>query len=927
MSEKKLFLLDAYALIYRSYYAFIKNPRYNSKGINTSAIFGFTNTLIDVLKNQKPSHIAVVFDPPTPTFRHDMYEAYKANREETPEDIKISVPYIKKIIEGFNIPVIEVNGYEADDVIATYGVQAHDKGFTVYMMTPDKDYAQVVREGLYMYKPGRSGNEAVIWGPEEVKKAFSITEPAQVRDILALMGDASDNIPGAAGIGEKTAIKLIAEYGSVDNLIEKASAMGGKAIEKVLQSIENVRLSQKLVAICTEVPIEFDENQLLYTAPIKEKLQPVFDELEFRAMMDRVFETEKKVVRTPSYSPAQPSLFDMPVEEPVKETTKFTIHNTKHDYFLVDTAEKRADLIQKLNAQKEFCFDTETTGLTVHINELVGMSFCFKAFEAYYVPVPADKDEAQKIIDQFKPVFENENIVKIGQNLKFDIQVIKQYGVEVKGKLFDTMLAHYLVQPELRHNMNFLAELYLNYTPVSIEELIGAKGKNQLSMRTVPVEVIKDYAAEDADVTFQLKQKLVEEVKKYELNQLAEEMEMPLIYVLADVEWAGIKINSDDLKEFGKILSTQIIELEKSIIELTGGQPFNIASPKQLGEVLFDKMKLVEKPKQTKASQQHSTSEEALEKIKDKHPVIEKILEFRSLKKLLSGYVESLPELVNAKTGKIHTSFNQAVTSTGRLSSNNPNLQNIPIRDANGREIRKAFIASHSDNVLLSADYSQIELRIMAHMSGDAAMIEAFNHSADIHTATAAKIYNVAIADVTSDMRRKAKTANFGIIYGISVFGLAERLTIPRAEAKELIDGYFANYPGVKAYMTKCIHDAHHTGYVSTLFGRRRYLKDIHSANGIVRGFAERNAINAPIQGTAADIIKIAMIKIHEQIKAKNLKSRMILQVHDELVFDVYKPELDEVKSIVKSCMENVIKLAVPLLVEMGVGDNWLDAH
>ncbi len=921
--SKNLYLLDAYALIYRSYYAFIKNPRYNSKGQNTSAIYGFANTLIDLIAKENPTHIAVVFDPPHPTFRHDMYKEYKANREATPEDIKLSIPYIKQLIEGFKIPVIEVERYEADDVIGTLAKQAEKEGFTTYMMTPDKDYGQLVSDNIFMLKPARGGNDMEVIDKQKICEKYKIKDPLQVIDILGLMGDSSDNVPGAPGIGEKTAMKLIEQYESIENLYEHIDELKGKQKEKLEDNKEQVLLSKELVTINLDAPIEIDPDSLILEDPDEEKLTKLFEELEFKTVARRLF--QKEIVSTPATGVMQGSLFgETEIEK--KETEFNDISKVEHDYQLINTAEKRKILLEELKKQKEFCFDTETTGLDPHTSAIVGLAICYKSHQAFYVPFPSDFEESKQILNEFKDVLENPKIRKIGQNIKYDISILMQYDIHVQGEIFDTMIAHYLMQPDLKHNLNYLSEQYLNYKPISIEELIGKKGVKQESMRNVPAEKITDYACEDADLTLQLKEIFESELEKTYLDNLALTIEMPLIPVLADMEGSGIKIDTNALNEFAKELNQELIKIEEKILEQAGVQ-FNISSPKQLGEVLFDHMKLDPNAKKTK-SKQYSTSEETLQKISDKHPIISDILGFRSLKKLLSTYVEALPKLINEKTTKIHTSYNQAVAATGRLSSQNPNLQNIPIREERGREIRTAFIPSNEDYILLAADYSQIELRLMAHMSQDTNMIQAFKNNVDIHTSTAAKIFHVeSIEEVSSDQRRKAKTANFGIIYGISAFGLSQRLNVPRTEAKQLIDEYFNGFPKVKEYMDKSIAMAREKTYVETIMGRKRILKDINSRNAVVRGFAERNAINAPIQGSAADIIKLAMIDVFNEFQKRQLKSKMILQVHDELVFDVYKPDLEEVKSIVKDKMENAIKLSIPLTVDMGIGENWLEAH
>ncbi|MGM0620056.1 MAG: DNA polymerase I [Bacteroidota bacterium] len=919
---KKLFLLDAYALIYRSYYAFIRNPRFNSKGVNTSAMLGFTNTLTQLLEAEDPHYIGVVFDVSAPTFRHEMYKEYKANREEMPEDLRKSIPYIRKIIEAFNIPIIEKEGFEADDVIGTLAQKAKPEGFDTFMMTPDKDYAQLVEDHVRMYKPAKQGGAAEVWGPEEVKKNFGIENTEQVIDILGLMGDSSDNIPGCPGIGPKTAEKLIAKYGSIDGIYENIDDLKGKQKENLLEFKDQVYLSRKLVTIIQNVPIEFDKKGLTRDEPDKEALKAIFEDLEFRTLAQRLGLEEVK----PSVATQQSLFGDVEVTQPAAQKRE-NLESVPHQYYLVENEMQRASLRAELSVTEAFCFDTETTGLDTHSSEIVCLSFSFRKHEAYCVLLPSKKEEAQKVMDEFRDIFADENILKIAQNIKYDMLMLSNYGIEVKGKLYDTMLAHYLIQPEQKHNLDYLCDIYLNYEKVPTEKLIGKKGKNQLSMRSVGKEKLRDYACEDADLTFQLKQALDPKLDEYEMRELFETMEMPLVPVLVHMENAGVKINSEVLKEYAKKLRKQIIEIEKEIHEMAG-EEFNVSSPKQLGPILFEKLNIGSGSGARKTkTKQYSTSEEVLVRLADRHPIINKILEFRGLKKLLSTYVEALPEIVNKKTGKIHSSFNQAITATGRLSSINPNLQNIPIRDEAGREIRRAFIPSDEKHTFLSADYSQIELRIMAALSQDEEMLKAFNEGKDIHAITAAKIYKVPENEVTSDMRRKAKTANFGIIYGISAYGLSQRLNIPRSEAKELIDGYFENFPKIKAFMDKQIDLAGKKGFVQTIKGRKRYLNDINSANGTVRGMAERNAINAPIQGSAADIIKKAMIEIFARFNEKGLKSKMILQVHDELNFDVFKPELEKVKKIVKNEMENAVQLDVPLTVEMNAADNWLDAH
>ncbi len=921
----KLFLIDAYALIYRSYYAFIKMPRINSKGVNTSAIFGFVNSLEDVLKREAPSHIAVAFDPSGPTFRHEAFEQYKAQREETPEVIRYSVPIIKDIIRAYNIPILEVPGFEADDVIGTIAGKAAAEGFNVYMMTPDKDYGQLVADRIRMYRP-RFGGGFDTLGPEEVKQKYGIESPLQVIDLLGLMGDSSDNIPGCPGVGEKTAQKLIADFGSIENLLENTAQLKGALKKKIEENKEQIIFSKFLATIKTDVPVAFDAAQCVMAPADEEKLAALFTDLEFKTFLNR--RTNDTVRKSQPGTPFQGSLF---AEFEAKDTVApeysalSDLTSTPHVYHLIDTEQKRLEFAAILKSLENFAFDTETDSLDPISGGLVGMSFAFKENEAYYVPVPENREEADAVLAPFKEVLENPQIKKIGQNIKFDIMVLRKYGIRVQGPLFDTMIAHYLLNPELRHNMDYLAETYLQYKTIAIEELIGPRGKNQLCMRDVPVEKVYEYAAEDADITLKLKNYLEPELKKENLETLFYEIEMPLIYVLAEMELTGVKVDTAALKQSSVSMTKELAEMEQEIYRLAGTE-FNLNSPKQVGEVFFDKLKIADKPKKTKSGS-YITSEDVLEKLRSKHPVVGKLLEYRGLKKLLGTYIDALPELIHPETGKIHTSFNQTVTATGRLSSTNPNLQNIPIRDEIGREIRKAFIADSEECIFFSADYSQIELRIMAHLSGDRHMIDAFNSGADIHAATASKIYSLPLDSVTQDMRRKAKTANFGIIYGISIFGLAERLNIPRGEAKELIDGYFASYPRIKEYMDESIEVARKNGFVETVFNRKRFLPDINSHNAVVRGYAERNAINAPIQGSAADIIKIAMVRIFNRFEKEGLKSKMILQVHDELNFNVYKDEAERVKRIVLEEMENAYKLQVPLIADCGEGTNWFEAH
>lgn len=934
--SKKLFLLDAYALIFRAYYAFIKNPRITSKGLNTSAIFGFLLTLEEVLQKQKPTHIAVVFDTPTPTFRHEMFKDYKANRDETPEDIKRAVPYIKRLIEAYNIPVIACPGFEADDVIGTLARKATEKGFETYMMTPDKDFAQLVSDSVFMFKPSRSGNESVLWGVVDIKREFCVERPEQVIDVLGLMGDTADNIPGAPGIGPKTAMKLISEFGSIEEVFKNTDKLKGKVKEIIENNKEQIELSRKLVTIEQNVPVELNEQKLITETPDKEKLKLLFDELEFKTVAARILsEIDKKepagepqpvqkpqIVQIPQGGSLQGSLFGDEVEAAPKE--KLTIDKTPHLYKLIDNEVALTKLVSEICVLKEFCFDTETTSLNALDSELVAISFSWKKGEGYLIHFPESKEETLSILKKLQPLFENPATLKIGQNLKYDIQILANYGIKVRGPLFDTMLAHYLLEPDLRHNMDFLSETYLSYTPVPIESLIGEKGKNQKNMRSVAVDKILEYAVEDADVTWQLKEIFEPILQKEGLSELAEKIEMPLVPVLADIERTGVLVDEENLKSITGQLRDDIITLEKEIYALAGVE-FNISSPKQLGDILFIRLKLDDNARYTK-TKQFVTNEEILQRLTHKHPIIGKVLEYRGLKKLLSTYVEALPLLINKSTGRIHTSFNQAVASTGRLSSNNPNLQNIPVRDERGREIRKAFVPAEG-NLFFSADYSQIELRLMAHLSRDKSMIDDFLSGNDIHAATASKIFGVDIRDVTREMRSRAKTANFGIIYGISSFGLSERLTIGRKEAKDLIDGYFNSYPGVKIYMEESIRKARDLGFVTTMFGRKRYARDIHSRNQVVRGNAERNAINAPIQGTAADIIKIAMIRIHARLEEEKLKAKMILQVHDELIFEVLPEELEKLKDIVLTEMSGAAKLDVPLKVDWGTGKNWLEAH
>lgn len=928
---KKLFLLDGMALIYRAYFAFSKNPRINSKGLNTSAMFGFTNTLLEILNKEKPTHIAVAFDTAAPTARHEEFTDYKAHRDAIPEDLANSIPYVFRIIEGFRIPVLTLDGFEADDIIGTLAKEAEKRGFTTFMMTPDKDFGQLVSEHIFMYKPSSFGGGAEILGVPEVLKKFEISRIDQVKDILGLWGDAADNIPGIPGVGEKTAKQLIAEYGSIENIIANADKLKGKLSDKVKEHAELALLSKKLATIITDVPIEFNEEALALEPVDKEKLSEVFQELEFRNLAKKVLNEE--IVPAETAEPAgQATLFDTPSlvagdesDDAEEKTLLQTIETVKHTYHLADTLQKRKELIAKLESASGFCFDTETTDIDANKAELVGMSFSVTPHEAYYVPVPANYDEASQIVNEFRQVFENPMIEKTGQNIKYDMMMLKWYDIAVKGPLFDTMLAHYLIEPDMRHNMNLLAEVYLNYEPVKIESLIGEKKADQISMREVDISVIKDYAAEDADVTLQLKNKLEPELQKNQLVALFRNVEMPLIPVLAGMETEGVAIDPDALNEFSGILEKEIEIVEAKIYE-AAGMRFNISSPKQLGEVFFDVLKIDPKAKKTKTGQ-YATGEDVLSKLSDKHPAVQLVLEYRGLVKLKNTYVDTLPSMINPRTGRIHTSYQQAVAATGRLSSNNPNLQNIPIRTERGREVRKAFVSRNNNYTLVSADYSQIELRIIAEFSKDASMLDAFRNGIDIHTSTASKVYGVRLDQVTSEMRRNAKMVNFGIIYGISAFGLSQRLNIPRKEAATIIENYFREFPTIKEYMDGSIESARKNGYVETILGRRRYLRDINSANAVVRGFAERNAINAPIQGSAADMIKVAMINIHNELNSMNLKSKMILQVHDELVFDVALDELEIIKPVIRDKMVNAIKMEVPIEVEIGSGRNWLEAH
>ena len=919
----KLFLFDAYALIYRAYYAFIKNPRRNSKGLNTSAIMGFINTLNEVQTKEKPTHIGVAFDPSGPTFRHIEYPEYKAQREACPEDIKAAVPIIKEVLDAYHIPVLEVAGYEADDVIGTIATKAGKAGVETYMLTPDKDYGQLVTDNVYMYRPRHDGGYEVM-NPESVITKYGLDNTSQVIDLLGLMGDSSDNIPGCPGVGEKTAVKLIKEFGNIDTLLQNTDKLKGALKKKVEENGELIRMSRYLATIKTDAPIELDLKSLEVVEPDNEKLEKLFEELEFKTFAKRILKKDKQ---EPKKQNLQLDLFsDFPTEgQAESEFSSFeTIKSIAHDYKLVDNEEEMKKLCDYFLTKEILSLDTETTSVEAINAKLVGLSFSVKENEAFYVPVPQDEAEARKIVEIFRPAYEDEKILKVGQNLKYDYEVLMNYGVEIKGKMFDTMIAHYVIQPELHHNMDYLAEIYLNYKTIHIEELIGPKGKGQKNMSDLDPKDVYEYAAEDADVTLKLKNKLEAELRKYGAEELFYNIEMPLMPVLAEMEMNGVLIDTKSLAETSTVLTKRMEEVEREIYELAGGE-FNIASPRQVGEVLFDKLKIVEKAKKTKKGQ-YVTNEEVLQSLKGKHKIVGAILEHRGLKKLLGTYIDALPKLINSRTGHIHTSFNQATTATGRLSSSDPNLQNIPVRGEEGKEIRKAFIPEPGC-LFFSADYSQIELRVMAHLSGDENMIEAFRKGHDIHAATAAKIYKEEMENVTRDQRTKAKRANFGIIYGITIFGLADRLEISREEARQLIDGYFETFPKVKEYMEKAKEEARSKGYVETLFHRRRYLADINSANGTVRGFAERNAINAPIQGTAADIIKVAMVRIHRRFKSENIRSKMILQVHDELNFSVYPDEKEKVERIVLEEMQNAFPMEVPLVADCGWGNNWLEAH
>ena len=934
MSKNRLFLLDAYALIFRGYYAFIKNPRINSKGMDTSAILGFTNSLFDVIKKERPDHLAVAFDKGGSKFRNDIFADYKANRSETPEAIKIAVPYIQKLLKALHIPIIELEGYEADDIIGTLAKQAEKESFEVFMVTPDKDFAQLVSENIFMYRPARMGNGIEIWGIPEVQKKFEITHPEQVIDYLGMMGDAVDNIPGLPGVGDKTAKKFLAQYGSMEELLANTADLKGKLKEKIEANKALGLLSKKLARIMLDVPVQFDANDYKLSDPNIPAVSELFQELEFRRLSEtfvKVFkptEAAPEVTKTEAVAaaPVAFDLFNQPGSGQSESTSAFkSLDSVPHHYQCVNSELERKLLLQTMQRQKSVCFDTETTGLDAVSASLVGIAFSWQAHTGYYVPIPEDTDARKAVLDSLLPFFENDSIEKVGQNLKYDLKVMQQHGISVKGKLFDTMLAHYIINPDMRHNMDVLAETYLGYRPKPITDLIGKKGKNQGSMRDVPLDQQTEYAAEDADITWQLKEHFEKELGKNEQRALLDKVELPLVRVLAAMELAGISIDVPYLNEMSKVLQQEATALEQRIFE-QAGETFNLASPKQLGPILFDKLKLVDKPKKTKTGQ-YSTAEEVLSTLAKDHPIVANILEWRSVQKLNNTYVSALPEDVNATTNRIHTVYNQAVAATGRLSSNHPNLQNIPIRTPRGQQVRKAFVAKDDEHVLMAADYSQIELRIIASLSEDPSMLAAFNNNEDIHAATAAKVFGVPISEVSREQRSQAKTVNFGIIYGVSAFGLSNQTTLNRKEAKALIEAYYESYPKLKAYMSQQVDFAREHGYVATVLGRRRYLKDINSRNAIVRGAAERNAINAPIQGSAADIIKLAMLTIYDKMQQQNFKAQMLLQVHDELVFECPKSELEALKHLVKTEMEAAYSLQVPLTVDMGIGHNWLEAH
>lgn len=937
MSDKRLFLLDGHALVYRAHYAFITRPLMNSKGMNTSAVMGFLRTLWELMQNQKPTHIAVSFDLSGPTFRHEMYEPYKANREEQPEDISNALPYIKELVEAFNIPVVTYAGFEADDVIGTLAKQAEAEGFEVYMVTPDKDYAQLVSDNIYMYKPARMGNGAEILGKKEILESWGIARVEQVIDILGLQGDAVDNIPGVPGIGPKTAQKLLLEFDSVENLLKNAHNVKGKNGERLVEFAEQARLSKILATIDIDVPIQFNAKRYELEPFNREKLEALFKELEFRTLAQQILASGENAPSPAARPGQQQSLFDAPVDSkplaaerpeapPAHSVANKNIYNTEHVYHLAHTAEERRHLINLLARQSSICIDTETTSTDPNQAELVGLSFAVQPHEAWYVPCPADQDACQRILDDFRPILENPAIEKIGQNIKYDALVLRWYGIELKGFFFDTMIAHYLLEPELRHNMDYLAETYLKYQPVPISTLLGKKPDQYPTMREVPIEKILDYAAEDADITLQLRHYLAPRLEEENLFELYKQVEEPMIKALVEMELQGVRIDSEYLLEYSRELEEQISLLEKEIYE-AAGRPFNINSPKQVGELLFDQLNIPYRWSKTKTGQ-YSTNEEKLAELSGEHPVIEKILDHRGLNKLKSTYVDALPRMVNPRSGRIHSSFNQALTATGRLSSNNPNLQNIPVRTPEGARVREAFVPRDANHILLAADYSQIELRLIAEISGDELMLEAFQSGKDIHSATAAQVFEVPYEEVTKEQRYRAKTVNFSIIYGAGAQNLSRQLDIKRAEAKELIDSYFNKYQGLRRYMDQIVADAREQGYVTTLLGRRRHLRDIDSRNGVIRSHAERNAVNTPIQGTAADLIKLAMISLHQYIQEEGLQSRIILQVHDELVFDAHRSELERLKPVIEEKMRNALpSLKVPLLVEIGEGENWLQAH
>lgn len=946
---EKLFLLDAYALIYRAYYAMIRTPRINSKGFNTSAILGFINTLEDVIKKEKPTHIGIAFDPKGKTFRHEAYEQYKAQREETPEVIRESVPVIKEFIKAYNIPILEVAGFEADDVVGTLAKQAEKRGILTYMMTPDKDYGQLVSENVLIYRPKYGDKEYEVMGPERVKEKFGVETTEQIIDLLGLMGDSSDNIPGCPGVGEKTAQKLISRFGSIENILANTEEITGSLQKRIEENREKIIFSKFLATIKTDVPIELDMETLKREPANESKLNELFDYYELRALKERVKKTQQSTTlfsnvnnntgynnnndnktdgtKTPDNNDFKGTLFDLfPDQSPSdeKKSSHFSLKDTPHTYKLIDNEEEIGNLAYVIKKCETVCIDTETTSTNAINAELVGISMAVKEGEAYYIPISANREEAMKRLQLLRDIFENEHTTKVGQNIKYDLTVLANYGVELKGKMFDTMIAHYVLQPELYHGMDYLAEIYLGYDTIKIETLIGEKGKHQKNMRDIDPKDICDYACEDADVTLKLKNILEKELKKEGIEKLFYEIEMPLVPVLAYMERNGARIDSATLKDTSQLLNKRMHDIEEEIYRLAG-ETFNIASPRQVGDVLFGKLKIVDKPKKTKTGQ-FVTSEDVLAQLQNRHPIVKSILQYRGLKKLLSTYIDALPGLINPSTGKIHTSYNQTVTATGRLSSSNPNLQNIPIRDEDGKEVRKAFVPEPGC-LFFSADYSQIELRIMAHLSGDKNMIEDFRSGYDIHAATAAKIYKKPIDEVTREERNKAKVANFGIIYGISVFGLAERMNVDRREAKLLIDNYFETYSGVRDYIEQCKEEARKNGYVETIFNRKRFLPDINSHNAVVRGYAERNAINAPIQGSAADIIKVAMVNIYRRMKTEGLRSTMILQVHDELNFNVVPEEKDIIQTLVIEEMQNAVEMNVPLIADSGWGNNWLEAH